>query len=72
MNHHFHAAAIWIAITLAGNTLAGEVRTNWVTSWYAASQPGWDNTFVLPMNAPAFLEDETSCRYPNDLPWAHH
>jgi len=63
MNHHFHTAAIWIAITLAGNALAGEVRTNWVTSWYAASQPGWDSTFVLPMNVPAFLEDETVREY---------
>ena len=63
MNHHFHTAAIWIAITLAGNAHAGEVRTNWVTSWYAASQPGWDSTFVLPMNVPAFLEDETVREY---------
>jgi len=59
MSHYFHTAAIWIAMTLAGNALAGDARTHWVTSWYAAPQPGWDNTFVLPMNVPACLDDQT-------------
>jgi lysophospholipase L1-like esterase len=59
MNHHRHAAALWIAMTLAGNTFAADTRTHWVTSWYAASQPGWDSKFVLPMNVPAFLDDQT-------------
>jgi len=63
MNHHFHTAAIWIAITLAGNAFAGEVRTNWVTSWYAAPQPGWDSQFVLPMNVPAVLDHQTVREY---------
>ena len=59
MSHYVHTAAIWIAMTLAGNALAGDARTHWVTSWYAAPQPGWDNTFVLPMNVPACLDDQT-------------
>ena len=63
MNHHFHTAAIWIATTLASNAFAGEVRTNWVTSWYAAPQPGWDSQFVLPMNVPAVLDNQTVREY---------
>jgi len=59
MSHHVHTAAIWIAMTLAGNALAQDDRTHWVTSWYAAPQPGWDSTFVLPMNVSAFLDDQT-------------
>jgi lysophospholipase L1-like esterase len=59
MSQLFHTAAIWIAMTLAGNAVAEETRTHWVTSWYAAPQPVWDSTFVLPMNVPALLDDQT-------------
>lgn len=63
MRHYLHNAAICAAITLAGNALAEDARTHWVTSWYAAPQPGWDSQFVLPMNVPAVLEDQTVREY---------
>ena len=63
MRHYLHNAAIWAAITFAGNALAGDARTHWVTSWYAAPQPGWDSQFVLPMNVPAVLAHQTVREY---------
>ena len=63
MNHYLHTAAIWIASSLAGNALAADARPDWVTSWYAAPQPGWDRTFILPMNVPAFLAHQTVREY---------
>jgi lysophospholipase L1-like esterase len=32
---------------------------HWVTSWYAAPQPAWDSSFVLPMNVPASIDDQS-------------
>jgi lysophospholipase L1-like esterase len=63
MRHYLHNAAIWAAMTLAGNALAEDARTHWVTSWYAAPQPGWDSQFVLPMNVPAVLDNQTVREY---------
>jgi lysophospholipase L1-like esterase len=63
MRHYLHNAAIWAAMTLAGNALAEDARTDWVTSWYAAPQPGWDSQFVLPMNVPAVLDNQTVREY---------
>jgi len=63
MRHYLHHAAIWAAMTLAGNALAGDARTDWVTSWYAAPQPAWDSQFVLPMNVPAVLDHQTVREY---------
>jgi len=63
MRYYLHNAAIWAAMTLAGNALAEDARTHWVTSWYAAPQPGWDSQFVLPMNVPAILDDQTVREY---------
>ena len=31
----------------------------WQTTWFAAPQPVWDNTFVLPTNIPATLNNQT-------------
>jgi len=59
MRRYLHNAAIWSTMTLAGNALAGDARTQWVTSWYAAPQRGWDSQFVLPMNVPAVLDNQT-------------
>lgn len=59
MGHYIYPAAIWATMVFAGNALAEDARTHWVTSWYAAPQPGWDRTFVLPMNVPAILDDQT-------------
>lgn len=59
MGHYIYPAAIWAAMVFAGNALAEDARTQWVTSWYAAPQRGWDRTFVLPMNVPAILDDQT-------------
>jgi len=63
MRHSLYNAAIWAAMTLAGNALAEDARTDWVTSWYAAPQPGWDSQFVLPMNVPAVLDNQTVREY---------
>jgi lysophospholipase L1-like esterase len=63
MRHYLHNAAIWAAMTLAGNALAEDARTDWVMSWYAAPQPGWDSQFVLPMNVPAVLDNQTVREY---------
>lgn len=63
MRYYLHNAAIWAALTLAGNALAGDLRTDWVTSWYAAPQRGWDSQFVLPMNVPAVLDHQTVREY---------
>jgi lysophospholipase L1-like esterase len=63
MRYYLHNAAIWAAMTLAGNALAEDARTHWVTSWYAAPQPGWDSQFVLPMNVPAVLDHQTVREY---------
>jgi lysophospholipase L1-like esterase len=63
MRHYLHNAAIWAAMTLAGNALAEDARTHWVTSWYAAPQPGWDSQFALPMNVPAVLDNQTVREY---------
>jgi len=57
-------AALGLAFALgndawAGTTPARPERGNWVTSWYAAPQPGWDSTFVLPMNVPAVIARRT-------------
>lgn len=59
MLHYIYPAAICAAMLFAGNALAEDARTHWVTTWYAAPQPGWDRTFVLPMNVPAILDDQT-------------
>ena len=34
-------------------------QEHWATSWYAAPQPAWDATFVLPMNVPTTLDNAT-------------
>ena len=51
-------AALGLAIALGGDALADE-RGHWLSSWYAAPQPAWDSGFVLPMNVPAQLADQT-------------
>lgn len=54
-------AGLGLAFSLGNGALAhdGARHGNWVTSWYAAPQPAWDSTFVLPMNVPAVLEGQT-------------
>jgi len=59
MNRYIASTVIWIGLAVAGNALGEDARAHWVTSWYAAPQPGWDGKFVLPMNVPAALEDQT-------------
>jgi lysophospholipase L1-like esterase len=59
------ALALALALALGGDALADApadqpaIPTRWVTSWYAAPQPGWDAGFVLPMNVPAWLAHQT-------------
>lgn len=38
---------------------AGAESRHWVTSWYAAPQPVWGGTFILPTGIPARLENQT-------------
>lgn len=56
-------AGMALAMALGGNALAAPASSgapaHWITSWYAAPQPGWDDSFVLPMNVPAWLERQT-------------
>lgn len=44
---------------LAAASGADTKDQHWVTSWYAAPQPGWDSTFALPMNVPAYLNKQS-------------
>lgn len=57
-NHPGSIAALGLALTLGGNALAADSRP-WLSSWYAAPQPAWDSSFVLPMNVPAQLSNQT-------------
>ncbi len=55
-------AALGLALVLGGDALAGAPPSDaghWITSWYAAPQPGWDSGFVLPMNVPASLDTQS-------------
>lgn len=55
-------ATLTLAIVTGGDALANAPvteREHWVTSWYAAPQPGWDNTFLLPMNVPSCLDNQS-------------
>lgn len=47
--HPFNALAL--AATLS--------TTPWQTTWFAAPQPSWEGSFVLPTNLPAHLSDQT-------------
>ncbi|TFW23168.1 SGNH/GDSL hydrolase family protein [Massilia arenosa] len=53
---NFSAAAGLAAAALL--TLA-PAQAQWMPSWYASPQPAWDRSFVLPMNVPSELRDET-------------
>lgn len=58
------ALALALALALGPDARAGAASTplergNWVASWYAAPQPGWDGAFILPMNVPAVVERQT-------------
>ena len=55
------AIAAWtLAWALGGDAAAGAPDAeHWVTSWYAAPQSGWDSSFVLPMNVPVSLENQS-------------
>jgi lysophospholipase L1-like esterase len=55
-------ATLILAMALGSEALASaslSERTHWVTSWYAAPQSGWDNSFPLPMNVPAYLDNQS-------------
>lgn len=45
--------------SLAATAESGSTQQHWVTSWYAAPQPSWDSTYVLPTNVPAYLSNQT-------------
>lgn len=54
--------ALALALVLGGDVLAGAhaaKREHWITSWYAAPQPAWDSSFVLPMNVPSQLDKQS-------------
>ena len=55
-------AALGLATAINGTALAGvapAAREHWVTSWYAAPQATWDGRFLLPMNVPAYLDNQS-------------
>jgi lysophospholipase L1-like esterase len=58
MSRYKSLAALTLALAL-GAADAAPADEHWVTSWYAAPLPGWDASFVLPMNVPARLEHAT-------------
>ena len=39
--------------------LASALSTPWQTTWYAAPQPIWDSSFILPTNVPPSLSGQT-------------
>ena len=51
-------AVLGLALALGGEVSAQE-RAPWLSSWYAAPQPAWDGSFVLPMNVPMQLANQT-------------
>jgi lysophospholipase L1-like esterase len=63
MGKHINTfTALSVALLVAGDVSAEHLpasRTQWLTSWYAAPQPGWDSQFVLPMNVPTHVEHQT-------------
>ena len=60
-SHKTSIAALGLALVLGGDALAGapENPGHWITSWYAAPQPGWGSGFALPMNVPAALDRQS-------------
>jgi lysophospholipase L1-like esterase len=57
-SHKGTIAALGLALVLGQDALAAG-STRWITSWYAAPQPGWDSGFALPMNVPASLGQQS-------------
>jgi lysophospholipase L1-like esterase len=47
------------ASSAAPANAAPPVHERWLTSWYAAPQAGWDSGFLLPMNVPAYLDNQS-------------
>jgi lysophospholipase L1-like esterase len=55
-------ATLALAAAVGGGAPASAApsgQEHWVTSWYAAPQPGWDGSFLLPMNVPAWLDNQS-------------
>ena len=55
-------AGLGAVLALGGNApalAAPAAPAHWLTSWYAAPQAAWDDGFLLPMNVPAALDDQT-------------
>lgn len=57
-------ATLSLAMALGTEALAatsdlGSEDQHWITSWYAAPQSSWDDTFVLPTNVPAYLNNQS-------------
>ncbi|MEH6434053.1 SGNH/GDSL hydrolase family protein [Massilia sp. DD77] len=60
--HPTATAFLGLALAFGGEALADAKaprKEQWITSWYAAPQPGWDSSFVLPMKVPAYLDKQT-------------
>jgi lysophospholipase L1-like esterase len=56
------ATTLAVAMMVHGAAFPGAMPRadeHWVTSWYAAPQPGWDSRFLLPMNLPASLDKQS-------------
>jgi len=53
------SGAIALSLAMAVNGAAAAGREHWLTSWYAAPQPAWDSHFLLPMNVPPYLDNQS-------------
>lgn len=52
-------AAAVMACALSLPAGAGASQPAWQPTWYAAPQPAWDDSFILPTNVPARLSGQT-------------
>jgi lysophospholipase L1-like esterase len=57
MSTHKPIAALTLTLALGAHDALAD--GHWTTSWYAAPQPAWDDTFALPMNVPTKLDNAT-------------
>ncbi|MFC7518655.1 SGNH/GDSL hydrolase family protein [Herbaspirillum sp. GCM10030257] len=55
-------AALAFSLVVGVDALAQQATQasgHWVTSWYASPQPVWGNDFVLPIDVPSSIENQT-------------
>ncbi|KRB83855.1 SGNH/GDSL hydrolase family protein [Noviherbaspirillum sp. Root189] len=56
------ALALALSLAVSVDALAHQTTQasgHWATSWYASPQPVWGKDFVLPVDVPSFIENQT-------------